>query len=865
MIRRIGWTIGVILLLGAGAIGAAMRLQNSQAAAAGATASQNASGAPASAYGSEQEWIVAEITRTIAQVAAFAHGNGAIAHANDPIGVTVDGANLTPTASPASGPRFAITLGARGSDTPLQVVITDHLWAPGAYTGLARALLGSGSASATTSASAGAAAASTTDATADAMLAALTDLRVEVLLDQNRRVSDALTHDIRSAAAHEDAALLVGTLVLREAAGGFDDVRLELSRMTAHLAIARVLRGTQPPRITGTMAEIILLQAIGRQRDAVTRLDELTPTATGARQTWIRALRLRTTGDWRALPQPATATLLERLEYARALNTRLSSTRVLDFLDSFKPEPIADWARINLQHRFDVEMAHRFYPNALDAEIQEIARVWKGLHTSPGKPSSIDELLQLLNADDHSILEQPAGQPTAQPVTVQVLGWNTWAPFFQRHLCAQAVNTWRGNNNTGGRSDSGTLTNFMSKSFNGLRLFPIALRRMATTPAEYDQAMTAAREIARTHPEWITPRNWLYIRNRPDSRIEAKKQPFPDDTWYTPYVPAGTAYDAIDRSLQENCPRPTPFADIDRWAAQAPYDMWIVWSATWHHLHDLTEIDTMRAAFGPMTQYDLDAVRHIRDHMLPTPGQQLQLAHEACTLDVEQCYQVGWTLAQNGQDADAARAFESWIAQARDRVLVSNQLAWLVSYYYDTNQRARAEQIAHMVGDTHSDVGSVTEADLLDRLGQHEAARSIYLRVYDQYEDAPALAAFYYRQSKRTGQTTLADQATALVPKLFPHGLESFALDTQTNPPRDGVLVRYVTPRGASIGLRANDVFMAVDGVRVRNMAQYRLVWRLSDDAHVTLIVWRDGRYQQLPLVVPQRWFGAQFDTYRLS
>jgi len=36
-------------------------------------------------------------------------------------------------------------------------------------------------------------------------------------------------------------------------------------------------------------------------------------------------------------------------------------------------------------------------------------------------------------------------------------------------------------------------------------------------------------------------------------------------------------------------------------------------------------------------------------------------------------------------------------------------------------------------------------------------------------------------------------------------------------------------------------------------------------DAHVTLTVWRDGRYQQLPLVVPQRWFGAQFDTYRLS
>jgi len=42
----------------------------------------------------------------------------------------------------------------------------------------------------------------------------------------------------------------------------------------------------------------------------------------------------------------------------------------------------------------------------------------------------------------------------------------------------------------------------IADGFDRLRLFPLVLRRIANTPDEYARAMSAARDLARTHPEW---------------------------------------------------------------------------------------------------------------------------------------------------------------------------------------------------------------------------------------------------------------------------------------------------------------------------------------------------------------------------
>jgi hypothetical protein len=791
--------------------------------------------APASGatpFASEQDWIVAQILHAIAEAGAFANKRDVTA-----------------------GPRVKVAMG-------------EYIWAPEMYVD-ARAHLGVRSPMPPSPPSS----LPNRDpdaASAEAMLASLLDLRPETLLDQNRRISAALTRDIRSAAAHEDAALLVGALVLREAAGRFDDVRAELAQMTAHLAIARALRqdnnnnnsnnNSNVDRATAALAETILLASVGRQQDAVNRLDRLQAPdqATPALNAWTRALRIRATGNWELLPEPSRAPLLARLEYARAVEVRVNSSRLLDFLDTFEPEPITDWSRIGLSWRFSVEAGHRLDNQALPAEVAEARAVWMSFN--PGATITPERLLQDLNIDEITTLEQ-------NPPTVQAIGWTMWASFLQRHLCSQLVNTWRSNNAGGGWRSNDALTNTMTGAFDKLRLFPLVLRRIAGTPGEYAQAMTAARDLTRTHPEWITPANWKLLRDKPsfDPQVQSP-QPFPEDVWYTPYIPTGTAFDAANRSLQANCPRPTPFADIDRWAKLSPYDMWIVWSATWHHLVSVSDVDRMDTAFGPLLSYDLGAVTHMRDYLDAPPDRHLAFAREACSLDLEECGKFAAALVENGRDAEAAREFEFWIAKGRDQVAMSHALSWVVNYYHDTNRRDRALALARFAGGVNSQAGLVTYADLLDRRGQHADAEQVYRENLNHYDDGIALAAYLLREARRTGTKGYANEARPYVSRLFPSGLEQVTLaDFHNTPPQDGVLIKHGSPRSDRLGVHTGDIFVAVDGVRVRSYPQYALVWRLSNDQQVTLTVWRDGRYQQLPLRVPQRWFGVAFDSYRLK
>lgn len=80
------------------------------------------------------------------------------------------------------------------------------------------------------------------------LLSALTTPRIDVLEGANVEISSRMSADPLSSAAHEDAALLIGMFALREAAGAFSDTRPALSRMTAHLAMARALGGGRTSR-----------------------------------------------------------------------------------------------------------------------------------------------------------------------------------------------------------------------------------------------------------------------------------------------------------------------------------------------------------------------------------------------------------------------------------------------------------------------------------------------------------------------------------------------------------------------------------------------------------------------------------------
>jgi len=855
MRRRISWVVGVgFVLLAVAGLGAraARRLQGGAAAA---SAAQTRSASPTFGYRTEQEWVVWDVTRAIAQMAAYAKSASA-SSAGASVGPITVATEPPDQSQPSSLARFTVTLGAeRGAArAPMHVAINDHLWAPDTYVDLARTLFGQPKPSA---------AAAERSAADTSPLAALTDLRVEVLLAQSARVSTALTHDVSSPDSHEEAALLIGALVLREAAGPFDDVRSELSQMTAHLAIARVLRNGAPDGLNATMARIVLLAAVGRQRDAVSRLDALSKSADAGRdpaRAWISALRLRVTGDWRALLEPTKATLLERFEYARAVNARLSSSRLLDYLDTFHAERVADWTRIGLSSGFSIEAGHRFSERALQNETDEATIVWRALHEGT---MTWDRFVDDLNTDDMAIVDARPGKP---PV-VRVLGWHLWGPFFQRHLCAQLVNAWRRNNGLGARVANETLPTVWEKPFGKLRLYPIVLKRLAWQQPEYERALTGARELVRLHPELVTAENWHRLREKP-TFASAQALPFPEQLpWFTPFVPDGTAFDLKQRTLRPGCPQPPMIDAIDRWASQAPYELWTMWCAESQHATSTPigkpTLETRRAALGPLAQYDLDAVMRLHDHAAVTADEYLQTSTLACQLDQEKCDILADHLIENAREEEAARTFESWIEHARDRVGVSNHLTWLVRYDYDIGKRARALEIAQMAADTYSARGTETLAHLFDRMGRYDEAEQLYRRISEQYVDDDALAAFYVRQARRTKNAQYEERAKSLLlPKLFPNGLEPGTLADFKISPRDGLAFRRFAARAERIGLREHDVLVSIDGIRMRNIKQYYVVTRLSHDDHMTLVVWRDGRYQQLQVVVPQRYFSVVFYDY---
>ena len=232
--KRKFWFVALVCLgVGLVAVGAAMGRQN---------AKQMAVQVPtARFYPTEQLWIVKDVTAAIANMAAY------------------------PTRKPTrelsvrqvertNGELARFEVAATGQ--PIAIRIIDHIWSPESYRPLAAALMGK---------------TATCDPPGSFVATALLEPTRQVIQRENTRVSERLRANMRCADAHAEAALIVGTLALREAATVFYDPRRLISRMTAHLAIADAL-GAPADSQTRRLSEAVLYTLVGRQQTALERL-----------------------------------------------------------------------------------------------------------------------------------------------------------------------------------------------------------------------------------------------------------------------------------------------------------------------------------------------------------------------------------------------------------------------------------------------------------------------------------------------------------------------------------------------------------------------------------------------------------------
>lgn len=775
---------------------------------------------PTDLPGTEQEWIVRSIVGRMAALASMATANAPV-----PV-VTVT--TLAP--SPAVF-RVIVNGGA-----PLTLKVVGHIWDPRTYLPVA-AMLGVRPAAADSLASPAGAG----DA---ALIDALTSPTLTTLLDQDTRVSTALRGQPRSAALHDQAALLLGALALREGAGLYTDARPALSRLTAHLALARALEPSRPPSLSGRLADALLLVEVGREVDALAALIPFAQAQQPAPvRAWATALRLRANGDWRAVKTPAAGAPLVRTAYAKAYAWRVGLSPLLGWIDDAKVQPDLPLLRVMLSQSFTVAVANQYAAAGLIVELGEAEQAARAYGITMGS--------------DPSAPLQAIGRP-APAATFRVLDWPLMASTAERHVVARMKSVFEAEQMLGRRERIRQLPIEFEKAFAALPLAPTALALMGGDSGP--RQLAAAASIMRSRKEAIPPALWAALVT--EGQRAARSVSWPTaDVWFNPWQPDGTAFMPDDRLARQGSPKP-PLPMAEALHRMAPSQTWLSWRlAYWRLDSGRPTMAAVRAEVGPAMAYDNGAILRMFRNLDGSHDDYVALATNMCALNVDRCEDLGLELLKEGRDVEAAAELRRWFGAARDRVGAANGVLWLTRYLFDTGKPAEARVIARNADDIASAGGMSVLAELMERQGDAAGAEAKYKRIQERYGVTWHLGAHYLRRWKATGDTSFRDRGVALIAEWFPRGFEP--APTSGSAPVDGMAFTNFGARAAKTGLRKSDVVVGIDGVRVRSDAQADVILRASHDAAVRFTVWRDGAYTTVQGTLPQRWFGCGYRTYR--
>jgi hypothetical protein len=255
---------------------------------------------PPAGRSTEQAWVIASITHDLVNLATFAADPE---HWHD---LPADAVQVREASSTAPGLAYtlAIELPGGGDAIRSDLKVTDTVWSPELYAPTVRTLCERLKLSPPTNG--GVADGLQSDAD---LLRKLADADTAGMEACNTSLSAWLQAHGLDTRAHEQAALLLGSLAMRENSGLFWDPRGVCNRVVAHLAFARALH----PEVSeaGEVAELLVGLILDTKADCQRRIAALqTESATRPELVpWVRAGGLRNARDYAcsrlARPRPS--------------------------------------------------------------------------------------------------------------------------------------------------------------------------------------------------------------------------------------------------------------------------------------------------------------------------------------------------------------------------------------------------------------------------------------------------------------------------------------------------------------------------------------------------------------------------------
>jgi tetratricopeptide (TPR) repeat protein len=796
-------------------------------------------------FANEQEWIIDSIGRDIAEMLVFAkfHDQVNAKVLSNPI-------DFQTTIIDKNANKYKFRLLVPNTKTPIEYefAIKEYTWNPENYAPFVSQLMQALQLKAAPS----------SDVPPE-FLKALAGAEMSGLFAENERISKALSTTPLDANLHQQAALLQATFDMLELAGNFSDTRPPLNRMSAHLAIAKATNGGAQLNTPGQIADIALESMSCRDAVAIQKGDALAKTdANPDVQSWLRALKIRSSGNYRLFDEQ-NQTPLEASQFGMRFSNFLGSDKMLEYMSKHNCTPEVRWMRIAECGGMSVEGGHEITSRILPAELKEFYKSYN-LYTKQTLNSN-SAMTSELNRMPTRCLSTQSGSPQ-----LVALSWDDVAAYHARHIVAAADSLYDFNAHSYGvPEEAKQVLEGNAKLLSGMMLYPLTLisvRDNENQKEAHAKFLSGAEQIIIDHPELMTGWAWG------NAKVSAAAEKPPavlthPELWFDPPYPTGTAYyyDHRKRYL-ENC-KPD-LAELTQLRKICPLQSAICTDWTKKKYGEHPTSDQLREGFGDLVNYDLHVMRETADGDYNSPAKYEQQMEKLAKLSPNDYFGLAYYCVRQGEPEKAKGYFLTAIEKAENPVMSSNGCEWIVGYLYDHGDKAKAMEIANNAAEVYSQGGLTTLAKLYERMGDLQKAEEYFLKSKERYADSRDEIGFYTRNA--TKDKRYAAESERLLKKDFPTGLKRIELAQLKSPPKAGVVITESNFFAEKCGLKLDCVVEGLNGYFADNSAQYDIVRDLTIAPAMKAIFWDGQKHNEVAVeTVCTNKMGIQMEDYNGS